>query len=136
METWFFLLIALIATLILCGLVAAVTGFEKRRLAGTAEVAAELDTHMLDVDASSITVSENQRAALALCPDHVRVYLVHTHGDSLVTRLVDTKTLTCINVREGLRLSFGELGAAPVLLHMSTAMARHWQEILKVLKHA
>jgi hypothetical protein len=136
METWLFLLIALAATLTVCGLVAAVTGFEKRRLSGTAEVAAELDTHMLDVDGASITVSENQRAALALSPDHLRVYLVHTHGDGLVTRVVDTKTLICTNVREGLRLSFRELGAAPVLLHLSTAMARHWQEIFKVLKHA
>jgi hypothetical protein len=136
METWIFLLFALLATLIVCGLVAAVTGFAKRRLAGTAEVAAELETQMLDVDPASITVSENQRAALALSPDHLQVYLVHTHGDGLVTRLLDTKTLTCANVREGLRLSFRELGAAPVLLHMSTAMARHWQEIFKVLKHA
>jgi hypothetical protein len=136
METWIFLLVALIATLVVCGLVAAVTGFEKRRLTGTAEVAAELETQMLDVDPASITVSENQRAALALSPDHTQVYLVHTHGDCLVTRLLETKTLTCANVREGLSLSFRELGAAPVLLHMSTAMARHWKEIFKVLKHA
>lgn len=136
MNIWLSLALSLVATLVLVGLVAAIIGTAKRRLTGTAEVMAELTTAMLDVDPATVTVSENQRAALALCPDHRQVYLVHTHGDRLVTRVLDTKMLTCVDAREGLRLVFNELGAAPVLLHLGTAMARHWKEIFKVLKHA
>jgi hypothetical protein len=136
MSIWLLLLISLVATLVVVGLIASVVGLGKRRLTGTAEVAQELARNMIDIDPASITVTENQRAALALSPDHLRVFLVHTHGDKLVTRTLDASNLSCMQTREGLRLGFRDLGAGPIVLHLSTAMARHWLEIFKVLKHA
>jgi hypothetical protein len=113
MSNWLPLLISLIATLVLVGLIASVVGLGKRRLTGTAEAAQELARNMIDIDPASITVTENQRAALALSPDHLRAFLVHTHGDKLVTRTLDVAALTCVQTREGLRLGFRDLGAAP-----------------------
>ncbi len=136
MGVWGFLSFSLVATLVLAGLVAMVVGISKRRLAGTAEVAAELSAAMLDFDPASITVAENQRAALALSQNHLQAYLVHTLGDGIVTRVLDAKRLRCVETREGLRLIFNDLAAAPVLLYLPTAMTRHWLEIFKVLKHA
>jgi hypothetical protein len=127
--------LSFITTLGLVGLVAAVMGTAKRRLTGTAEVMSALDTAMISFDPASVTVSENQRAALALSPDHLTAYLVHTHGDKIVTRTLDASTLTCVEAREGLRLRFGVLSAPPVLLYLPTAMARHWMDIFKVLRH-
>lgn len=134
-EQLIFFGISFATTLGVVGLVAAMTGMTKRRLTGTQEVMAVLDTAMLAIDPATITVSENQRAALALSPDHLTAYLVHTHGDKIVTRTLDTAALVCLEAREGLHLRFGELGAPPVLLHLPTAMARQWSDIFKVLRH-
>jgi hypothetical protein len=127
--------LSLVATLGLAGLVAAMMGTAKRRLAGTAEVLAVLDTAMIAIDPASVTVAENQRAALALSPDHLTPYLVHTHGDHVVTRTMDPSVVNCAETREGLRLRFGDLGAPPVLLYLPTATARHWSDIFRVLRH-
>jgi hypothetical protein len=136
MNIWLQLMVSLVATLILVGISAMLMGTPKRRLTGTQEVLDEFEADMLDVDPASVTISENQRVALALSPDHNKIYLVHTLGDRLVTRHVNARKATVVQVREGMRIHFSELGAVPQLVHLSTASVRQWTDIFHVLRNS
>ncbi len=127
--------LSLTGTLVLVGISAMLMGIPKRRLTGTAEVIAQLETDMIDIDPLSVTVSENQRVALAVTRDHNRIYLVHILGDKLVTRLVDARRTKVRQVREGMRLQFTELGAESLLIHLSTAGVRQWIDIFTILRN-
>jgi hypothetical protein len=127
--------LSLTGTLVLVGIAAMLMGIPKRRLTGTAEVLAQLETDMIDIDPLSVTVSENQRVALAVSRDHIRIYLVHTLGDKLVTRHIDARRTKVIQVREGMRLQFSDLGAESQLVHLSTAGVRQWMDIFHVLRN-
>jgi hypothetical protein len=136
MNMWLQILVSLVATLVLVGISAMLMGIPNRRLTGTQEVQAQFDTDMIDVDPASITVSENQRVALALAPDHTKIYLVHTLGDRLVTRHVNARKATVVQVREGMRVHFSELGAVPQLVHLNTASVRQWIDIFHILRNS
>jgi hypothetical protein len=136
MNMWLQLLVSLVATLVLVGISAMLMGIPNRRLTGTQEVQAQFEADMIDVDPASITVSENQRVALALAPDHTKIYLVHTLGDRLVTRHVNARKATVVQVREGMRVHFSELGAEPQLVHLNTASVRQWIDIFHVLRNS
>ncbi len=127
--------LSLTGVLVLVGNAALLMGVAKRRLNGTAEVIAQLDADMIDIDHASVTVSENQRVALALSPDHRRMYLVHTLGDKLVTRHLDPRGVRVEPVREGMRVLIADAGATSQLVHLPTANVRIWSNIFDVLRN-